>query len=67
MEKRFGFLKKVVQMLGIDSERVRLEWISASEGGKFAALIREMTNQIKKLGLNPFRKPNPQTRESGRL
>ena len=67
MEKRFGFLKKVVQMLGIDSERVRLEWISASEGGKFAALIREMTNQIKKLGLTPFRKPNPQTRESGRL
>ncbi len=65
MEKRFGFLKTVVQMVGIDSERVRLEWISASEGGKFAALIREMTNQIKNLGPNPFRKPNPQTGEGG--
>lgn len=61
MEKRFGFLKNVVQMLGIDSERVRLEWVSASEGGKFAALIRQMTSQIKKLGPSPFRKLNPQT------
>ena len=62
MEKRFNFLKNVVQMLGIDSERVRLEWISASEGGKFAALIRDMTNDIRKLGPSPFRKLNSQTK-----
>lgn len=62
MEKRFNFLKNVVQMLGIDSERVRLEWVSASEGGKFAALIRDMTNDIRKLGPSPFRKLNFQTK-----
>jgi coenzyme F420-reducing hydrogenase delta subunit len=56
MEKRFNFVKKVVEMLGLEPERVRLEWVSASEDGKFAALIREMTNQIKELGPNPFRK-----------
>jgi F420-non-reducing hydrogenase iron-sulfur subunit len=66
MEKRFSFLKNVIQMLGIESERVRLEWISASEGGKFATLIREMTNQIKKLEPSPFRKLNPQTGEGGK-
>lgn len=56
MEKRFNFVKKIVGMLGLEPERVRLEWVSASEGGKFAALVREMTNQIKELGPNPFRK-----------
>jgi DNA-binding transcriptional ArsR family regulator len=55
MEKRFDYLKKAVKNIGIEPERVRLEWISASEGGKWAALIREMTEEIKRLGPSPFR------------
>jgi F420-non-reducing hydrogenase iron-sulfur subunit len=55
MEKRFTHIKKAVETIGIEPERVKLEWISASEGGKFAALIRETTEQIKQLGPNPFR------------
>jgi F420-non-reducing hydrogenase iron-sulfur subunit len=55
MEKRFDYIKKAVNSIGIEPERVRLEWISASEGGKFAALVREMTNQIRQLGPSPFR------------
>jgi F420-non-reducing hydrogenase iron-sulfur subunit len=58
MEKRFAHIKKAVETIGIEPERVKLEWISASEGGKFAALIRETTEQIKQLGPNPFRSPN---------
>lgn len=55
MEKRFGYLKDVVENLGIEPGRVRLEWISASEGGKFAALVREMIEEVKRLGPSPFR------------
>jgi len=55
MEKRFDYVKKAVKSTGIEPERVRLEWVSASEGGKFAALVREMTAQIKQLGPSPFR------------
>lgn len=55
MEKRFDYLKSAVKNIGIESERVRLEWISASEGGKWAALAREMTEDIKRLGPSPFR------------
>jgi F420-non-reducing hydrogenase iron-sulfur subunit len=55
MEKRFVHIQKAVESIGIEPGRVRLEWVSASEGGKFAALIREMTEQVKQLGPSPFR------------
>jgi DNA-binding transcriptional ArsR family regulator len=55
MEKRFDYLKKALEKVGIEPERVRLEWISASEGGKWAALVREMVEAIRQLGPNPFR------------
>ena len=49
-EKLHSFL---IRQLGIDPKRVRLEWVSASEGKRFAEVITEFTNQIKKLG--PFK------------
>lgn len=58
MERRFSYIKKALETIGIEPQRVRLEWISASEGGKFAALVREMTQQIRDLGPSPFRLMN---------
>jgi len=52
--RRITLLKKVLEEFGIESERLRLEWISASEGDKFAAVVRDMVEEIKKLGPNPF-------------
>lgn len=43
-----------MKLLGIEDERLKREWISASEGTKFAQTIREFTEQIKKLGPNPI-------------
>ena len=40
----------IIKQLGINDSRVRLEWISASEGKRFADLIREFTNHIRELG-----------------
>jgi F420-non-reducing hydrogenase iron-sulfur subunit len=53
--RRIKLLKKVLEQFGIEPERVRLEWISASEGDKFAAVVKDMVEQIKKIGPNPFK------------
>jgi len=55
--RRINLLKKVLGEFGIEPERVRLEWISASEGDKFAAVVRDMTEQIKKLGPSQVKIP----------
>jgi heterodisulfide reductase subunit A len=44
----------IIKQLGINEKRVRLEWVSASEGKRFADLITEFATQIKELG--PLRK-----------
>ncbi len=50
--RRIPLLKKMLAQLGIEEERVRLEWVSASEGDRFAAIVNEMTEQIRQVG--PF-------------
>lgn len=53
--RRMILLQKILQEFGIEPERLRLEWVSASEGDKFATIIRDMVEQIKKLGPNPLK------------
>jgi len=55
--RRISLIRKVLSEFGFEPERVRLEWISASEGDKFAAVVRDMTEQIRKLGPSPVRMP----------
>ena len=43
-------LKKMLAQFGIEDQRVRLDWVSASEGDRFASIVNEMTEQIKALG-----------------
>jgi F420-non-reducing hydrogenase iron-sulfur subunit len=50
--RRYPLLKKTLAQLGVEDERVRLEWVSASEGDRFAAIVNEMTEQVRRLG--PF-------------
>lgn len=52
--RRVAMLKKLLEQLGLETKRLRLEWISASEGDKFAKVIREMVEELKKLGPNPL-------------
>jgi F420-non-reducing hydrogenase iron-sulfur subunit len=54
-EDRFTKIQKIVSLLGIDPRRIRLEWVSAAEGIKFAAVVTEFTEILKDLG--PF-EPN---------
>jgi F420-non-reducing hydrogenase iron-sulfur subunit len=51
--RRVKLLKKLLEELGIDPQRVRFEYVSASEGQKFASIVTEFVAEIKKLGPNP--------------
>jgi F420-non-reducing hydrogenase iron-sulfur subunit len=51
-QRRIPLLKKLLAQMGVEEERLRLEWVSASEGDRFAQVVDEMTEQIRKLG--PF-------------
>jgi F420-non-reducing hydrogenase iron-sulfur subunit len=52
--RRITLLKNTLKEFGIEPERVRLEWVSASEGDKFATIVRDMVNDLKKIGPNPL-------------
>lgn len=51
MLRRFRMLRRLLRDLGIEEQRVRLEWISAAEGEKVRTVINEMTEQIRQLGM----------------
>lgn len=48
--RRFLLLQKYIRQMGIESERLKLEWISASEGKQYAELVNSFTQTIKDLG-----------------
>ena len=54
--RRFALLKKTIETLGLDSERLMLAWVSASEGQRFKEVTNEFTKHIKQMGPNPMRK-----------
>ena len=48
--RRFEMLQRLLRDLGIEERRVRLEWISASEGERVKTVINEMVEQVRALG-----------------
>jgi F420-non-reducing hydrogenase iron-sulfur subunit len=50
--RRVALLNKLLEQLGIEKERVRLDWVSASEGNRFVSIVNDMTAKIKELGPN---------------
>jgi F420-non-reducing hydrogenase iron-sulfur subunit len=48
--RRFMLLKKCLSQIGFDDERLRLEWVSASEGNRYAEVVNDMTEKISRLG-----------------
>ncbi|MEM1670671.1 MAG: hydrogenase iron-sulfur subunit [Archaeoglobaceae archaeon] len=58
--RRFELFRKLLETMGIEQERFRLEWISAAEASRWVQVVNEMVAQLKKLG--PL-KPNLEVRE----
>ncbi|MCK5300653.1 hydrogenase iron-sulfur subunit [Thermoplasmatota archaeon] len=53
--RRMKLLKKLLGELAINPKRVRFEYISASEGAKFASVATEFVDELKKMGPNPLK------------
>ncbi len=54
-KRRVALLKKLMAQMGMDERRLRLEWVSAAEGEKFARVVTEFTSQLKEMGPNPMK------------
>ena len=54
-ENRKEAIELMLEDFGIEPERFRLEWVSASEGPRFAELIREMTETVRALGPSMYK------------
>ena len=52
--RRMTILKTILNTLGLEDDRIRVRWISAAEGQKFAATMRDFTKEIKAKGPNPI-------------
>ena len=55
-EKRVRLMKRLLEESGVEPERLRLEWVSASEGEKFSKVVTEFTEQVRKLGPSKVKK-----------
>ncbi len=54
-ENRKEAIELLLEDFGLEPERFRLEWISASEGPRFAEVMREMTEAVRELGPSPYK------------
>jgi len=48
--RRFKLLQRMLTQFGIERDRVRLEWVSASEGERYARVVENMTETLRTLG-----------------
>jgi F420-non-reducing hydrogenase iron-sulfur subunit len=48
--KRFALLKELLGYVGIHPDRLLVDWVSASEGGKYQRLVTEFTERVRQLG-----------------
>ena len=54
-KKRVQYVKKVLEQIGIEPERVEMFNLSSGEGPRFAEIAREMVERIKNLGPSPIK------------
>jgi coenzyme F420-reducing hydrogenase delta subunit len=58
-KRRIAVLKRLLEYVGIEPERVHMTWVSAAEGQKFADVITEVTEHVKRVGpMTQFRRRN---------
>lgn len=50
--RRWMIFRELLSYMGIDERRIQFSWVSAAEGAKWAKLVNQVTDDIKKLG--PF-------------
>jgi F420-non-reducing hydrogenase iron-sulfur subunit len=51
--RRIMLFQRMLEFMGIEPERFHFDWISAAEGQKFAEVVEQFTEQVRRLG--PFK------------
>lgn len=49
-QRRYALMHRLLEYVGIEGERLLIEWVSAAEGGRFAEMVREFAAQVRELG-----------------
>ena len=50
--RRMAITKKFLEYVGVEPQRIQVSWVSASEGGKFAEVVTEITKELKEIEPN---------------
>jgi len=50
--RRMAITKKFLEYVGVEPQRIQASWVSASEGGKFAEVVTEITKELKEIEPN---------------
>lgn len=58
-QNKINLTKKLLKNAGFQEERLRLEWVSAAEGKRFAEVVKDFTDRINALGTSPLRGETP--------
>ncbi|GAG61128.1 unnamed protein product, partial [marine sediment metagenome] len=53
--RRVPLTKRLLEQFGVEQERLKLEWVSAAEGARFAQVVTDFTSKVKELGPNPLK------------
>ncbi len=53
--RRVPLTKRLLGQFGVEQERLKLEWVSAAEGARFAQVVTDFTSKVKELGPNPLK------------
>ncbi len=48
-------MQKILESVGLEPERVEIQYVSGGMGATFAEYVREMTNRLQELGPNPIK------------
>lgn len=48
--RRYALMHRLLEFVGIEADRLRIDWVSTAEGNRFAQVVSEFTNQVQRLG-----------------
>ena len=63
-QRRYALMHRLIEFIGLESERLFVEWVSASEGKKFAEVVTTFTESVRALGPNPIKRIRKQEPDS---
>lgn len=55
IRRKVALIKRLLSQMGLEPQRVRLEWVSAAEGQRFAQVVTDFIEEVKELGPNPLK------------